>query len=150
MVKRVFKPIGFPKPTEKLPSRLDFINWLIVNGKFVSDFKAVTDNFGDFFTVPSGKTRFVLSAVMQWVTRTTGGFTLNADVTMDIAGKRVIFQSATATHLAHEIVSVSFSIPLKMNAGEFVRVDAGSQSTYVFATVTGYEIDNEKLKELTP
>jgi len=146
MVKKTATIIPLGKPyAVSVPTvgKADFISALMNYGTLKSGSSDVGNNTITLYTVPKGKTFFLIEASLTWLTVNAGagGYYLYYKL------KDVItfgFQSPDPASLTGGL-SVPFSIPVKLIGGQTIKIQ-GTNSNFVgLGSFIGYEIDDQQI-----
>lgn len=139
------------KPIEKLTSRnvtgsipkftKNIFDWLFENGKFVYNFKSVSNNDVTMYTVPKDKVFYLTSLTLCAVNEATTSICDNAILIDDV----VIF-SCFCGHIDGGVGnnSISYAVPIVLREGQRLRIESNRVNSWCRATYSGYEIGTNR------
>ena len=108
------------------------------DGLLVIDSGDASNNTNTLYTVPSGKVFYIVSVTIQTYDTTGASGGLG---TLTINGKEIFRISAADIDETQQILSLSFSIPLKIIAAETIKLISDRTQFNVKGTFSGYEFD---------
>ncbi len=155
----VYKPTTkYSKSNDTAIEKQNLISGLMFYGTRITRYKSITSAggtaFDTIYTVPEGKTFFLISA----------GLTIRIEPSTDAAGVSIIYHSGGTSSISrilyHEAdvstlgvgqisassIVMPFSIPIRFLSGESILVSAFPTDCSSYATIIGYEIDSSLLK----
>lgn len=145
----VYKPTSEYSKDHDTPKQAQvetIIERLLKYGTMIMEGATGITSSSTFYTVPEGKTFFLVAAHMNSQLKATavdGRADINVTGTTDSI-IRHFYESTVSTIGDYQQNSVSFPVPLKFSAGFEISVSA--LQTQASVDIQGYEIDNEFLK----
>ena len=111
--------------------------WLIDNGTSVKNAWNVINSTYTLYTCPAGKVCYVITASLYW----HGVGAALDTVDMKVNTSRIIMLQSSNTANDHDGQNLSFAIPLKLVAGDTLKIYSASANTRAYGGFSGYELD---------
>lgn len=124
-----------PSPKKFTPT---FFDWLVSKGELIIKHAVATNTTTTLYTIPTTKFFYLVSAELSCNANAlaTGGW---ADMLIkDLVAGRLFCTDAIDTS---EGVSMDYSIPLKLIAGETIKVRSDAANAFASLSIMGYLID---------
>lgn len=110
--------------------------WMADNGSYFAKISNGSDTTHTTGTVPAGKTWYITASSLGYKrTGTTSG----QYVSLKIGGDEVAQLFCSDADNYHDVISLSFPIPIKLTAGQTVKFYSSASDAYGWASIIGYE-----------
>ena len=116
--------------------------WIIDNATLVEGHGSVADQAeSTLYTVPAGKVLYLIAATVSFVNTDTLPDYGGAYIRTDQSDMYFVIIKCPTSVEAHDSVSVSFTIPIKIAAGKYIRVGGDKLHQITNGTFQGYLLD---------
>lgn len=138
ITKQVIPKINFPVNIGTIPN-YDFTTWLITNGTLV-----IASAFANgglpviAYTVPANYVLYIISATLSW--RADAGAAGAPCQMLSVNDNAIIILMNPITAGTHNNTTANYSVPIKMIAGQTIKVTSPSAGVLVYGSFVGYKV----------